>query len=119
MFAVLFQVPNQPIVFAEDPSHQERYEDAFIAWTWYHYININSSEPFWLARLPMTKAVVRAMDTVTDYIAKKNGNQVSQFIIAGASKRGWTTWLTGAVDSRVIAIIPCVMGAVACASTPG
>ena len=50
------------------------------------------------------------MDTVTDYIAKKNGNHISQFIIAGASKRGWTTWTTAAVDPRVIAIVPLVMG---------
>ncbi len=50
------------------------------------------------------------MDTVTDYIGKKIGNQVTQFVIAGASKRGWTTWTTGAVDTRVIAIIPIVMG---------
>ncbi len=51
------------------------------------------------------------MDTITDYIYKKNGNNITEFIVAGASKRGWTTWTTGAVDSRVIAIIPVVMGA--------
>ncbi len=98
--------------------------------TWYHFVNINASEPFWLARLPMTKvsaragsfmkfvlslnfkqSAVRAMDTITDYIYKKNGNNITEFIVAGASKRGWTTWTTGAVDSRVIAIIPVVMGA--------
>jgi len=31
--------------------------------------------------------------------------------VAGASKRGWTTWTTGAVDPRVIAIVPIVMDA--------
>lgn len=109
--AALFQIPNQPIVFAADPTHAERSEDAMVAFTWYHYININSSEPFWLARLPMTKAVVRAMDTVTSYVAEKFQHDVSQFIIAGASKRGWTTWTTAAVDLRVIAIVPMVMDA--------
>ncbi len=53
--AVIWQVPNQPIVFTSDPTRQPRSEDAMVAWTWYHYININSSDPFWLARLPMTK----------------------------------------------------------------
>ena len=52
---VLFQIPNQPIVFADDPSQRQRSEDALIAWTWHHFITINSSEPYWLARLPMTK----------------------------------------------------------------
>jgi PhoPQ-activated pathogenicity-related protein len=50
------------------------------------------------------------MDTVTSYVAEKFQHDVSQFIIAGASKRGWTTWTTGAVDLRVIAIVPLVMG---------
>mgnify|MGYP000659755373 FL=1 len=34
---------------------------------------------------------------------------ISKFVVAGASKRGWTTWTTGAVDDRVEAMIPIVI----------
>ncbi|MDA7633413.1 PhoPQ-activated protein PqaA family protein, partial [bacterium] len=59
----------------------------------------------------MTKSAVRAMDTVTDFMAKKPGGSVAveRFVVAGGSKRGWTTWTTGAVDKRVEAIIPIVI----------
>jgi len=40
-----------------------------------------------------------------------NNTVVNQFIVAGASKRGWTTWLVGATDKRVIAIVPIVLDA--------
>jgi len=34
---------------------------------------------------------------------------ISRFTVSGASKRGWTTWLTGASDKRVEAIGPMVI----------
>lgn len=55
------QIPNEPIVFVGDG--KRRTEDAIIAYTWFKFLQ-NTSEPNWLLRLPMTKAVVKAMDTV-------------------------------------------------------
>eukprot|EP00055_Hartaetosiga_balthica_P018470 m.134444 g.134444 ORF g.134444 m.134444 type:complete len:504 (+) comp9605_c0_seq1:141-1652(+) len=108
--SVLFQIPNEPIYFnAEQPPHR-RTEDAIIAYTWNHFLN-DPSEPEWLLRLPMTKASVRAMDTITAFMQKKFAKDVGSFIVGGASKRGWTTWTTAAVDKRVIAAIPIVMDA--------
>ena len=65
----------------------------------------------------MTKASVRAMDTITEYLTSPSSPQEiqelqsnpSQFIVAGASKRAWITWTTAAVDPRVMAIVPVVM----------
>lgn len=51
---VLFQVPNEPFVFAEDPERRERSEDAIIAWTWSHF-GKRPQDSEWLLRLPMTK----------------------------------------------------------------
>lgn len=34
---------------------------------------------------------------------------VEKFLVSGASKRGWTAWLVGGVDDRVVAIAPIVM----------
>lgn len=57
----------------------------------------------------MTKASVRALDTVQAYAHQNLGQNVENFVVAGASKRGWTTWTTGIVDTRVIGIVPMVM----------
>lgn len=50
------------------------------------------------------------MDTLADFCVKELQFELTKFVVAGASKRGWTTWTTGAVDSRVVGIIPMVMG---------
>ncbi|XP_054763349.2 autocrine proliferation repressor protein A-like [Lytechinus pictus] len=105
--ATLRQVPNQPIVFKTDPLQMKRYEDEVIAFTWHHFLYNGTKEPNWLLRLPMTKAAVRAMDTISDVVYDVTPNQnISKFIVAGESKRGWATWTTGAVDKRVVAIAP-------------
>ena len=102
------QVPNEPLTFADDPGN-ERSEDAIIAYTWDKFLK--TRDPTWPLQLPMVKSAVRAMDTVQDHLKKATGGkiEIKDFVVAGGSKRGWTTWLTGAVDKRVRAIAPIVI----------
>ena len=53
-------------------------------------------------RLPMTKAVVRAMDAVTAFLQKENGTRVERYVVCAADRSGWTAWTTAA-DPRVVA----------------
>jgi PhoPQ-activated pathogenicity-related protein len=60
--------------------------------------------------MAMTKSAVAAMDAIQSLMEKQDISEtVSKFVIVGASKRGWTTWTTGAVDDRVEAMIPIVI----------
>ncbi len=106
--AAIYMIPNQPLVFA-DAMGWGRSEDAMIAYTWDKFYRTGDDE--WPARLPMTKAVVRAMDTVQAFCASEagGGHAVKDFVVAGGSKRGWTTWTTAIVDTRVRAMVPCVI----------
>ena len=103
----LKMVPNQPLTFKGDG--EPRVEDSLIAFTWDKFIRTGDEK--WPARLPMTKSAVRAMDTVVDFCSKAEGGnlKIDGFVIAGGSKRGWTTWTTACVDKRVIGIIPIVI----------
>ena len=102
----LNQVPNQPLKFSDES--RTRTEDAIIAYTWDKFLKTGDEK--WPARLPMTKAAIRAMDAVVDFTSKlPEPVTVKNFIVAGASKRGWTAWTTAAVDPRVIALAPLVI----------
>lgn len=93
--ASLGQIPNQPLVFVGEENQKSRSEDAMIAYTWSHFIN-NTYEYDWLARMPMTKASIRAMDAIQEYVDTLDGvPKVTRFGVGGASKRGWTTWMVG------------------------
>lgn len=102
----LAQVPNQPIQFAGESS--SRSEDAIIAYSWDRYLKTGDEN--WPARLPMTKAVVRAMDAASALLSSLPSNpvEIANFVLIGGSKRGWTAWTAAAVDPRVIAIAPVV-----------
>ena len=105
--AELKMVPNQPLIFNKDGV--PRTEDDLIAYTWDQFLT--GAEPVWLARNAMVKSAVRAMDTVTNYTSMKENSdfRIDKFVIAGASKRGWTSWITAAVDKRVVGLIPIVI----------
>lgn len=92
--AMLGDVPNQPLLGG-------RYEDDLVAETFTRYLR--SGEPDWPLLLPMTKSGVRAMDAL-----QRLDPALRRFVVTGASKRGWTTWLAGAFDARVAGIVPVV-----------
>jgi len=107
--AELRTVPNQPLVFPDDPDNR-RYEDEIIAYTFDKFMK--TKDPTWPLLLPMVKSAVRAMDTIQKVYpeaTESNVKAIDKFVVSGASKRGWTTWLTGAVDKRVCAIAPVVI----------
>lgn len=105
--AELKMIPNQPLVFHNDG--KPRKEDDLIAYGWDQFLE--TGDPTWLPRLPMVKSVARAMDCLQEW-SEKEGSKIDKFVIGGASKRGWTTWMIGATDPRVEAIVPIVIDVV-------
>lgn len=100
MLAVVADVPNQPLF-------DGRKEDALIAFTLKKFEQ-SGGDLSWPLLLPMVRAAACAMDVVSAFAKERDGTPVSRFLLSGASKRGWTTWLTAAVDRRVKGIAPMV-----------
>jgi PhoPQ-activated pathogenicity-related protein len=96
--ALLADVPNQPL-FGQS-------EDALISFTFTQYLR--SEDADWPLLLPMTKAAVRALDAVAAIAARDWQLEIRRFVVTGASKRGWTSWLTAVADARVAGIAPVV-----------
>src|SRR3989475_3927211 len=98
----LRMVPNQPLVFAGET--ERRTEDSLIAYTWDKFLRTH--DPKWPARLPMTKAAVRAMDTVTAFCVSAAGGKVAveRFFVAAGSKTRWSTGRTHARQRSVSAL---------------
>jgi PhoPQ-activated pathogenicity-related protein len=92
---VLTRVPNQPL-------YDGKKEDVLLSFSLDQYRL--SGDASWPLLFPMVSSVVKGIDTLEQVL----GEQRLKVVLIGASKRGWTTYLTAAVDSRIAAMVPTV-----------
>jgi PhoPQ-activated pathogenicity-related protein len=97
-YAQVDQVPNQPLKFS-DENNNGRKEDEILGYALDKALSTGDQE--WVVHMAMAKAAIRAMDVVQEKLGT-----VEDFMVAGASKRGWTTYLASAIDPRVKAMVP-------------
>ncbi len=100
-FAQIDQVPNQPLYFTDEVDNR-RTEDEILAYSMDKCLT--TGDWTWPVHCAMVKAAVKGMDAV-----QQTRDTLDKFIVLGASKRGWTAWLTAAVDPRVSAVVPIVI----------
>lgn len=104
-------VPNQPtrLLTGDKPDTKPRWEDDLLAESW--VTAAETGDPTWIIHLAMVESAAAAMDAAQQFLSTEQGGglNIEDFVVTGGSKRGWTTWLTAAVDDRVRAIIPLVI----------
>lgn len=102
------QIPNQKMTIVGDGDTKYD-EDFLVARSFEKFLETGNEE--WPIYLPMVKGAVKSTDAALEYLTSIGFKNVEDIVVVGASKRGWATWLVGAVDDRVIGILPAVIDA--------
>lgn len=98
--AILSDVPNQPLFGGLR-------EDALISYTFERYLV--EGDPDWPLLFPMARSAVATMEALDGIAGEAWGVRLRGFVVTGASKRGWTTYLVAAAaPQRVLGIAPMV-----------
>lgn len=98
-------VPNQYLFFNGRPFK----EDQIMAYTYKKVMDDPLHNAYLAGHLPMAKSVIKAMDAVQEILLNEHNFRIVEFVLSGASKRGWAVWLAAFSDNRVIAIVPIVI----------
>lgn len=81
-------------------------EDDSVAYSWKLFIGDTQKYQNASLHIPMAASVSQAFRLAKKELAQHN---ITKFIVAGASKRGWAAWLTALSDPDVDAVVPFVM----------
>ncbi|WP_118987750.1 PhoPQ-activated pathogenicity-related family protein [Photorhabdus sp. CRCIA-P01] len=97
-------IPNQHLVYRDDG--KPRKEDDSVAHSWTLFMNEPEKQSLIPLHIPMATSVSQAITLAQRELKQWN---INNFIVSGASKRGWTTWLSAIADTRVDAIVPFII----------
>ena len=101
---VIEDVPNQYLLINSIPKK----EDQILAFTYKKVMEDPMKNAYLAGHLPMVKSIIKGMDA-SQAILAEHGLNITNFVMMGASKRGWAAWLATLEDERVSAIIPVVI----------
>ncbi|QQG26645.1 PhoPQ-regulated protein [Pectobacterium carotovorum] len=81
-------------------------EDDSVAYSWKLFIGDTRKYQNASLHIPMAASVSQAFRLAKKELAQQN---ITKFIVTGASKRGWAAWLTALSDPDVDAVVPFVV----------
>lgn len=94
-------VPNQYLSYQN--ADKSLKEDDSVARSWALFMQDPAVRKLMPLHIPMAASVSQAMRLAKKELASQG---INKFIVTGASKRGWVSWLTAIADPDVEAIIP-------------
>lgn len=90
-------VPNQPLHYQGNATPLT--EDDSMAYSWKRFMESGDAP----LQIPMSASVSQAFRLVKRELAQQ---KITNFIVTGASKRGWAAWLAAIADPDVVAVVP-------------